>query len=207
MKIAVCIKQVPVVSLLKFDNETRRVVRDGVPSEVNPFDVLGMSLAVNLKQDHDAEVVVYTMGPPQARDALVQCLAMGADSAVHLNDRAFAGSDTLATARALALALARDEYDLIICGRNSVDAETGQVGAEIAEMLDLPQVSGVRHLELDVSTDGSASLTAERITDEGHDVVRCARCRRSSRLLRMSRLRYILGGRNGRLRWRSPLPR
>ena len=174
MKIAVCIKQVPVVSLLKFDNETRRVVRDGVPSEVNPFDVLGMSLAVNLKQDHDAEVVVYTMGPPQARDALVQCLAMGADSAVHLNDRAFAGSDTLATARALALALARDEYDLIICGRNSVDAETGQVGAEIAEMLDLPQVSGVRHLELDVSTDGSASLTAERITDEGHDVVRCA---------------------------------
>ena len=174
MKIAVCIKQVPVVSLLKFDNETRRVVRDGVPSEVNPFDVLGMSLAVNLKQAHDAEVAVYTMGPPQAHDALVQCLAMGADSAVHLNDRAFAGSDTLATARALALALAQDEYDLIICGRNSVDAETGQVGAEIAEMLDLPQVSGVRRLELDVSTDGSASLTAERITDEGHDVVRCA---------------------------------
>ena len=173
MKIAVCIKQVPVVSLLKFDNETRRVVRDGVPSEVNPFDVLGMSLAVNLKQAHDAEVVVFTMGPPQARDALVQCLAMGADSAVHLNDRAFAGSDTLATARALALALARDDYDLIICGRNSVDAETGQVGAEVAEMLDLPQVSGVRHLELDASGDGAA-LVAERITDEGHDVVRCA---------------------------------
>ena len=172
MKIAVCIKQVPVVSLLKFDNETRRVVRDGVPSEVNPFDVLGMSLAVNLKQAHDAVVVVFTMGPPQARDALVQCLAMGADSAVHLNDRAFAGSDTLATARALALALKRDEYDLIICGRNSVDAETGQVGAEIAEMLDLPQVSGVRHLEVGAS-DGGASVTMERVTDEGHDVVRC----------------------------------
>ena len=192
MKIAVCIKQVPVVSLLKFDNETRRVVRDGVPSEVNPFDVLGMSLAVNLKQAHDAEVVVFTMGPPQARDALVQCLAMGADSAVHLNDRAFAGSDTLATARALALALARDEYDLIICGRNSVDAETGQVGAEIADMLDLPQVSGVRHLEifsprvtspgtLETSSDISVAddmktngwLLAERVTDEGHDVMRC----------------------------------
>ena len=173
MKIAVCIKQVPVVSLLKFDNDTRRVVRDGVPSEVNPFDVLGMSLAVNLKQQHDAEVVVFTMGPPQARDALVQCMAMGADSAVHLNDRAFAGSDTLATARALAMALARDEYDLIICGRNSVDAETGQVGAEIAEMLDMPQVSGVRHLELDTQGDGAA-LVAERITDEGHDVARCA---------------------------------
>ncbi|MXY45674.1 MAG: electron transfer flavoprotein alpha/ beta subunit [Chloroflexi bacterium] len=173
MKIAVCIKQVPVVSLLKFDNESRRVVRDGVPSEVNPFDVLGMSLAANLKRQHDAEVVVFTMGPPQARDALVQCLAMGADSAVHLNDRAFAGSDTLATARALALALAQDDYDLIICGRNSVDAETGQVGAEIADMLDLPQVSGVRRLELNPDSD-SFALEAERITDEGYDVVRCA---------------------------------
>ena len=173
MKIAVCIKQVPVVSLLKFDNESRRVVRDGVPSEVNPFDVLGMSLAANLKRQHDAEVVVFTMGPPQARDALVQCLAMGADSAVHLNDRAFAGSDTLATARALALALARDDYDLIICGRNSVDAETGQVGAEIADMLDLPQVSGVRRIDLNADGD-SIALEAERITDEGYDVVRCA---------------------------------
>ena len=168
MKIAVCVKQVPVVSLLKFDNETRRVVRDGVPSEVNPFDVLGMSLAVELARTHDAEIVVYTMGPPQARDALVQCLAMGADSAVHLNDRAFAGSDTLATARALSFALALHQFDLIICGRNSVDAETGQVGAEIAEMLDLPQVSGVRHLEI-----GGGALTAHRVTDEGYDVVRC----------------------------------
>ena len=173
MKIAVCIKQVPVVSLLKFDNESRRVVRDGVPSEVNPFDVLGMSLAANLKRQHDAEVVVFTMGPPQARDALVQCLAMGADSAVHLNDRAFAGSDTLATARALALALAQDDYDLIICGRNSVDAETGQVGAEIADMLDLPQISGVRRLDLNADGD-SFALEAERITDEGYDVARCA---------------------------------
>ena len=137
-----------------------------------------MSLAVRLKQAHDAEVVVFTMGPPQARDALVQCLAMGADSAVHLNDRAFAGSDTLATARALALALARDEYDLIICGRNSVDAETGQVGAEIAEMLDLPQVSGVRNLQLEASGD-CAAIVVERVTDEGHDVCG-ARCPRLS---------------------------
>lgn len=174
MKIAVCIKQVPVVSMLKFDNETRRVVREGVPSEVNPFDVLAMSLAANLKREHCAEVVAYTMGPPQARDALVQCLAMGADSAVHLSDRAFAGSDTLATARALSMALAGRGYDLIICGRNSVDAETGQVGPEIAELLDLPQVSAVRRLELDLAADGgNGALTAERLTDEGYDVVRC----------------------------------
>ena len=174
MKIAVCIKQVPVVSMLKFDNETRRVVREGVPSEVNPFDVLAMSLAANLKREHCAEVVAYTMGPPQARDALVQCLAMGADSAVHLSDRAFAGSDTLATARALSMALAGRGYDLIICGRNSVDAETGQVGPEIAELLDLPQVSAVRRLEIDLAADGgNGALTAERLTDEGYDVVRC----------------------------------
>lgn len=174
MKIAVCIKQVPVVSMLKFDNETRRVVREGVPSEVNPFDVLAMSLAANLKRECGAEVVAYTMGPPQARDALVQCLAMGADSAVHLSDRAFAGSDTLATARALSMALAGQGYDLIICGRNSVDAETGQVGPEIAELLDLPQVSAVRRLELDLAANGgNGALTAERLTDEGYDVVRC----------------------------------
>lgn len=160
--------------MLKFDNETRRVVREGVPSEVNPFDVLAMSLAANLKREHAAEVVAYTMGPPQARDALVQCIAMGADSAVHLSDRAFAGSDTLATARALSMALAKRDYDLIICGRNSVDAETGQVGPEIAELLDLPQVSTVRHLELDLAAnDGNGALTAERLTDEGYDVVRC----------------------------------
>ena len=168
MKVAVCIKQVPVVSMLKFDNESRRLVREGVPSEVNPFDVSALSLAVQLKESASAEVAVYTMGPPQARDALVQALAMGVDIAVHLNDRSFAGSDTLATARALALALQKDSFDLIICGLNSVDAETGQVGPEVAEMMGIPQVTGVRHLEL---TDGS--MTARRITDEGYDVVQC----------------------------------
>lgn len=168
LKIAVCIKQVPVVSMIKFDNESRRVVREGVPSEVNPFDVLALSLAVRLKESASAEVAVYTMGPPQARDALVQALAMGVDRAVHLNDVAFAGSDTLATARALALALQRDDFDLIICGLNSVDAETGQVGPEVAEMLGIPMVTGVRHLEL-----SGGSMTARRITDEGYDLVQC----------------------------------
>lgn len=168
MKVAVCIKQVPVVSMLKFDNESRRVVREGVPNEVNPFDVLALSLAVQLKESDSAEVAVYTMGPPQARDALVQALAMGADRAVHLNDRAFAGSDTLATARALALALQRESFDLIICGLNSVDAETGQVGPEVAEMMGIPQVTGVRHLQL-----SGGFMTARRITDEGYDIVEC----------------------------------
>ena len=170
MKIAVCIKQVPVVSMLRFDNETRRMVREGVPNEVNPYDVLGVSLAARLKAEHDAEVVVVTMGPPQASEALAQAMAMGADYAIHLNDRAFAGSDTLATARALSIALERENCDLIICGRNSSDSETGQVGPEIAEMLGIPQVTAVSKLE--VAPDGN-SLSAVRLSDEGHEEIEC----------------------------------
>ena len=170
MKIAVCIKQVPVVSMLQFDNETGRVIREGVPSEVNPFDVLAVCAALEVKETIPVEIVAFTMGPPQARDALTQCLAIGIDRAVHLVDNAFAGSDTLATARALSIALRREEFDLIICGRNSVDAETGQVGPEIAEFLDLPQITAVRSLQMSESGD---SIIAERLTDEGHDVVSC----------------------------------
>ncbi len=170
MKIAVCIKQVPVVSQLKFDNETRTLIREGVPNEVNIYDVIGTSAAVGLKEQTGAEVVVFTMGPPQAREALVQCLAIGADRAVHLIDRAFAGSDTLATSRALALALQRESPDLTICGRNSTDAETGQVGPEVAELMGLPLVSGVNDILL--SRDGG-SLILKRMTDEGFQVVRC----------------------------------
>ena len=170
MKIAVCIKQVPVVSMLRFDNETRRMVREGVPNEVNPYDVLGISLAARLKDEREAEVVVVTMGPPQASEALLQAMAMGADRAIHLNDRAFAGSDTLATARALFLALEREECDLIICGRNSSDSETGQVGPEIAEMLGIPQITAVSRLEI---APDSSSLTAIRLTDEGYQEIGC----------------------------------
>ena len=171
MKIAVCIKQVPLVSRLTFDNETRRVVRDGVPNEINHFDMLALSAAVGLKAELSAEVVAYTMGPPQAREALVQCLAMGADRAVHLVGPGFAGSDTLATARALSLALSREKYDLVLCGRNSVDAETGQVGPEIAEHLGVPQITNVRRIELSSTGDG---VTVERLSDQGHDLVYCS---------------------------------
>src|SRR5215470_6384250 len=135
MRIAVCIKQVPVVSALQFDAETRTLKREGVRTEVSSFDVRALLKAIELRAVHGGEVVAVTMGPPQAREALAECLALGADRAVHLCDKTFAGSDTLATARALALALRRESCDLILCGRNSVDAETGQVGPEIAELL------------------------------------------------------------------------
>ena len=172
MKIAVCIKQVPVASMVRFDNDTRRVVREGVPNEVNPYDVLALSLAVRLKNEggpETTEVVALSMGPPQASEALAQALAIGADRAALLSDRAFAGADTLATSRALALALELERPDLIICGRHSADAETGQVGPEVAEMLGFPQITAVSKLDLD---DGGGIL-ATRLTDEGYEELAC----------------------------------
>ncbi|MGH7965969.1 MAG: FAD-binding protein [Candidatus Binatia bacterium] len=168
MKIVVLIKQVPVVAAMKLDPETKTLKREGVPSEVSSFDIRALLKAVELRTTHGGEVVALTMGPPQARAALEHCLALGADRAVHMVDRAFAGSDTLATARALALALKREGYDLILCGRHSTDAETGQVGPEVAELLGIPQVTAVRKLTVDDRT-----LTVERETDSGFETVRC----------------------------------
>lgn len=146
------------------------MLREGVPSEINPFDRLGVTCAVALKAGPADQVLTISMGPPQAKEGLVHCLALGADRALLPTDRALAGSDTLATARALALLLAKEKPDLILCGRNSTDAETGQVGPEIAELLGLPHVSQVRRLTYQATTN---RIIAERVTDEGHQVVAC----------------------------------
>ena len=170
MKTAVCMKYVPMIARMQFDYEARTIVREGVPSEVNPFDVLGLVRAVELKADPQDEVVVLTMGPPTAQEGLTSCLALGADRGVLITDRALAGSDTLATSRALALALQREAPDMIICGRNSTDGETGQVGPEVAELMGLPHVSHVRRL--DISADRRTAVV-ERITDEGLQTLEC----------------------------------
>ena len=170
MKIAVCVKYVPVVSRITFDYEKKIIVREGVPSEVNLFDLLGLVRAVELKQGPGDQVVVISMGPPAAREGLLQCLALGADRAVLLTDRALAGSDTLATARALALALGQEQPDLIICGRNSTDAETGQVGPEIAELMGIPHVSQVSKLDYAPDT---GFIEARRVTDLGYQTIQC----------------------------------
>jgi len=170
MKIAVCAKYVPVIAQIQFDYENKTIVREGVPSEVNPFDLLGLVRAVELKNAPDDEVVVFSMGPPQARDGLIQCLALGADRGVLITDRALAGSDTLATARALALALEREAPDLIICGRNSADSETGQVGPEVAELMGIPHVGLVSKLDYQAA---SHTVVAQRLTDEGYQVIEC----------------------------------
>jgi electron transfer flavoprotein alpha subunit len=148
LKVIVCIKQVPNVSELKFDDEKKTLIREGVHNEINPFDRRAITFASELKNRYHGEVVVVTMGPPQAKDALLEALAMGADRALHLLDRAFAGSDTLATARALAMVIDREKpFDMVLCGKYSVDAETGHIGPEVAELLGLPSVSGVTNVE------------------------------------------------------------
>ncbi len=166
-KIAVCIKQIPLIEDANFDPATKTIRRDGV-NVISAFDLRAISIAVELKRRFGSETTVVTMGPPQARAALVEALAAGLDRAVHLEDRAFAGSDTLATARALALWLKRGCFDLILLGKYSLDAETGQVGPEIAELLGIAQITGVRKLEID-----GAMLRAERETDEGFDEIEC----------------------------------
>jgi electron transfer flavoprotein alpha subunit len=168
MRIAVCVKYVPVLSQLRFDHATRRLVRDGVRGEASSFDVRALLGALRLRAAHGGEVVVLTMGPPAAREALTYCLALGADRGLHLCDVALVGSDTLATARALAAVLRREPYELVLLGRASVDAETGQVGPEIAELLDLPQATAVRRLSLDLT---ASTFDAERETDEGFEHV------------------------------------
>ncbi|MEE3013368.1 MAG: FAD-binding protein [Chloroflexota bacterium] len=170
MKIAVCMKYVPIVARIQFDYEAKTIIRDGVPSEVNPFDLLGLVRAVELKDASEDEIVVISMGPPGAIEGLTNCVALGADRSVLISDRAFAGSDTLATSRALTLALQRENPDLIICGRNSADGDTGQVGPETAELMGLPHISHVK--KLDLGSDRK-SVIVERITDEGTQTIEC----------------------------------
>ena len=164
-KIAVCIKQIPLVEDANFDPVTRTIRRDGV-NVISAYDLRAIAQAVDLKNRLGFETVAVTMGPPQAREALVDALGMGIDRAVHLQDRAFAGSDTLATARALARWLKREAFDLILLGKYSLDAETGQVGPEIAELLGIAQITGVRKLDLE-----GDRILAERESDEGVEQV------------------------------------
>jgi electron transfer flavoprotein alpha subunit len=167
-KIAVCIKQIPLIEDASFDPQTKTIRRDG-PTVMGSFDLNAVAYAVELGKRFGAETIAVTMGPPQAQSSLIETLAMGIDRAVHLQDRAFAGSDTLATARALALWLKRESVDLILLGKYSLDAETGQVGPEIAEMLGIGQITGVRNLSMDGET-----VRSDRESDEGVEEIECA---------------------------------
>lgn len=167
MKIVVCIKQVPNTTEIKINPTTGTLIRDGVASIMNPDDKGGLEMALQLKQQHGGEVTVITMGPPQADAILREAFAMGVDRAILLTDRKFAGADTLATSNALAGALRKLEFDLLITGRQAIDGDTAQVGPQIAEHLDLPQVSYLEHIEFD----GKKTFTARRATEEGYQLL------------------------------------
>ncbi|MHA1959625.1 MAG: electron transfer flavoprotein subunit beta/FixA family protein [Candidatus Thorarchaeota archaeon] len=169
MKIIVPVKQVPEVADVKVNPETGTLIRDGVPSILNPFDEYAVEAAIQLKEQHGGEVTIITMGPPQAVDVLYKALAMGGDKAIHMTDRDFAGADTWATSLTLAEQIKQIEYDLVICGKQAIDGDTAQVGPEVAELLGIPQICYVRHLE--ISEDGKFVI-AHRETDEGYEVVR-----------------------------------
>ncbi len=170
MEILACIKQVPDTSEIKIDPVTNTLIRKGVPSIVNPFDLNAVETAIQLKEANPgSRVTLLTMGPPAATDALRQCLAMGCDRAYLLTDRAFAGADTYATSYALAVAASHiGHFDVFICGMQAVDGDTGQVGPEIAEHLDLPQVTYVTGVE---SKEGA--LVCKRQQEDGYEVVEC----------------------------------
>jgi len=143
MNIVVFAKQVPDTAAVKIDPVTNTLVRSGVPNIMNPFDRQALETALLLKDVHGATVTVVSMGPPQAEEILKDALAMGADEAVLISDRALAGSDTLATSFALAAAVKKiGVCDLVLCGKQAIDGDTAQVGPEVAEHLDLPQVTG-----------------------------------------------------------------
>lgn len=149
MKIVVCIKQVPDTSEVKLDPKTNTLIRDGVPSIINPDDKAGIEVALRLKEQAGGTVTVVCMGPPQADVALREALAMGCDDAVLISGREFGGSDTLATSTIIAAGIKTLDYDVIITGRQAIDGDTAQVGPQIAEHLGIPQVSYAEDIQLD----------------------------------------------------------
>lgn len=164
MNIVVCLKQVPDTTEVKIDPKTGTLIREGVPSIINPDDKNALEEALALKDNTGAKVTVVSMGPPQAQAALREAIAMGADEAILLSDRAFGGADTLATSHALAAAIKKLDYDIVFAGRQAIDGDTAQVGPEIAEHLGIPQITYVE--KVDVCAD---ELKVRKAWEDGYE--------------------------------------
>ena len=158
MNILVCVKQVPDTTEIKIDPVKNTLIREGVPSIVNPFDGYALEAAARIKdKDPETKIVVVSMGPEQAKNALKECLAIAADKAYLVSGREFGGSDTLATSYILSETIKQIEktegkFDAIFCGKQAIDGDTAQVGPEIAEHLDYPQVTYGLEAEVDGTT-------------------------------------------------------
>ena len=189
MNIIVCIKQVPDTTEVRLDPVTGTLIRDGVPSIINPDDKAGLEAALRLKDQYGAHVTVVTMGPPQADLALREAMAMGADEAVLITDRAFGGADTWATSSTLASAIKKLPYDLIITGRQAIDGDTAQVGPQIAEHLGLASISYAE----DVKLEGD-SIIVKRQYEDRHHIIRAKLPCLITALAEMNDPRYMTPG-------------
>ena len=168
MNIVVCIKQVPGTTDIKIDPQTNTLVREGVQSIINPFDTYALEEGVRLRERFGGRVITISMGPPQADAALREAISLGADEAILLSDRAFAGSDTWATSYVLSKAIARiADYDVVLCGRQTLDGDTGQVGPGLSEMLGIPFVSYVSKVE----EVGEGRIQVQRMVEEGYETI------------------------------------
>ena len=169
MKIIVCIKQVPDTKEIRIDPETGTMIRAGVPSIINPDDKHALEYALACKDENpDVHVTVLTMGPSQAKAALIETLCMGADEAILLSDRKFGGADTWATAHTLAAAVRKlAPFDLILCGQQAIDGDTAQVGPQLAERLHIPQVTYAQSIEA-----REGALLVQRQMEDGYQEVK-----------------------------------
>ncbi|MBI4686782.1 MAG: electron transfer flavoprotein subunit beta/FixA family protein [Nitrospirae bacterium] len=167
MNIVVCIKQVPDTSEVRINPETNTLIREGIQSIINPYDLHALEAGLQIRDGLGGKVIVLTMGPPQAENALRDAIAMGADEAVLLTDRAFAGADTWATAYTLAKAIEKLEADIILCGKQAIDGDTAQVGPEIAEFLAIPHIAYIKKIE-EVKEN---YIRVHRLMDDGYDIV------------------------------------
>ncbi len=168
MNIVVCLKQVPGTTKVEIDSQTNTLVRQGIKNIVNPFDTYALEEGVRIKERYGGKVTAISMGPPQAEEVLREAISAGADEAILLSDSAFAGSDTLATSYTLARAIIKiQEYDLVICGRQTIDGDTAQVGPELAEMLEIPFVAYVSLIE----EIGNGHMRVQRMVEDGHEVI------------------------------------
>jgi len=167
MDIIVCIKQVVAGDQVKIDPRTYSLVRSAAFSHINPLDLFALDMAVRLKEEHSGSITALTMGPTISEEVLWEALALGADRAVLLSDKRFSGSDTLATSYVLGMGIRKiGRFDVILCGMRTTDGDTGQVGPQLAEELDLPHLSSVEKVE------GERGLfRIERVSDGFKEVV------------------------------------
>jgi electron transfer flavoprotein beta subunit len=169
MKAVVLIKQVPDTTDVRIDRETNTLIREGVPSIINPFDMYAIEEGLRIVEAAgEGSVTVMSMGPPQVEDALREAISLGVDEAVLLSDRAFAGSDTWSTSYTLAAGIRKlGDYDVILCGKQAIDGDTAQVGPGVAQFLGIPQVTYAKKIAVE-----GGSATVERMLEDGYDVVR-----------------------------------